>query len=64
MDGGSVSAIKLYFSDDETTKIETTDFTDYTDKSGEWYTLSGVRLNAKPTQKGLYIVNGRKVAIK
>jgi len=30
----------------------------------EWYTLDGRKLNAKPTKKGLYIVNGRKVAIK
>ena len=29
-----------------------------------WYTLDGRRLRAKPTQKGLYIVNGRKVVIK
>ena len=46
------------------TDISTTDFTDYTDKPGAWYTLSGVRLNAKPTQKGLYIVNGKTVVIK
>ena len=25
-----------------------------------WYTLEGVRLNGKPTQKGIYIVNGKK----
>jgi hypothetical protein len=31
---------------------------------GGWYTLSGTRLNAKPTQKGLYINNGKKVVIK
>ena len=29
-----------------------------------WYDLSGRRLSAKPTAKGLYIVNGRKVVIK
>ena len=38
-------------------------------KTGEisfdgWYTLNGVRLNGKPTKKGLYINNGRKVVIK
>ena len=27
----------------------------------EWYTLDGVRLSAKPTKKGLYIHNGKKV---
>ena len=28
-----------------------------------WYTINGVKLNAKPTQKGIYIFNGKKVAI-
>ena len=29
-----------------------------------WYTLNGVKLNAAPTQKGIYINNGKKVVIK
>ena len=29
-----------------------------------WYTVNGVKLNSQPTQKGLYIYKGRKVAIK
>ena len=29
-----------------------------------WYDLNGRRLNAAPTTKGVYIVNGRKVVIK
>ena len=29
-----------------------------------WYTISGVKLNAKPTQKGVYIHNGKKVSVK
>ena len=29
-----------------------------------WYTLDGRKLNAQPTKKGLYIVNGKKVVIK
>ena len=29
-----------------------------------WYTVNGVKLSGKPTQKGLYIYKGRKVAIK
>ena len=27
-----------------------------------WYTLDGRRLNGKPTQRGLYIYNGKKLA--
>jgi hypothetical protein len=29
-----------------------------------WYTLDGKRLSGKPTQKGLYVRNGRKVVVK
>ena len=29
-----------------------------------WYDLSGRKLNAVPTQKGIYIVNGKKVMVK
>ena len=47
----------------ETTEIETTDFTDFTD-SDAWYTLDGRKLDKKPIKKGMYINNGRKVVIK
>lgn len=33
-------------------------------KDNAWYTLSGMRLQEKPTQPGLYINNGKKVYIK
>ena len=29
-----------------------------------WYTLNGVKLNAAPTEKGIYINNGKKIVIK
>ena len=29
-----------------------------------WYTIDGRRLNGKPTEKGIYINNGRKIAVK
>jgi hypothetical protein len=32
--------------------------------SEAWYTLDGVRLNGKPTKKGIYINNGKKIVIK
>jgi len=31
---------------------------------GKWYSLDGQLLQGKPTQKGVYIVNGRKVVMK
>ena len=33
-------------------------------KDNTWYTFDGRKLNAQPTKKGLYIVNGKKVVIK
>jgi hypothetical protein len=30
----------------------------------DWYTLDGVKLNSKPTQKGVYINGGKKVFMK
>ena len=33
-------------------------------EAGEWYTIDGRKLNGKPAQKGIYIVNGRKVDVK
>ena len=32
--------------------------------NGAWYTLDGVKVNEKPTAKGLYIHNGKKVIVK
>ena len=33
-------------------------------ENGEWYTLQGLKIGKKPTTKGVYIHNGRKVVIK
>jgi hypothetical protein len=58
--------VKLVSASGETTAIGTLDT-----KTGEmtfdneaWYTLDGVRLSGKPTAKGIYINNGKKVVIK
>ncbi len=34
------------------------------DKAINWYTINGVKLNGKPNQKGIYILNGKKVVVK
>ena len=58
-----VYAPEMYFFDgEETTNIMTTDFTDSTD-SDAWYDMQGRKLEGKPTAKGLYIHNGRKVVV-
>ena len=46
---------------DEETGIVST--TNYTNGTGAWYTLDGVKLDGKPTKKGLYIHGGKKVVV-
>ena len=38
--------------------------TDIVDKTGSWFDLNGRKLQHKPTQKGIYVNNGRKVVLK
>ena len=61
---GSSAPLRMVIDDDE----ETTGIASMADgidnMSDEWYTLDGRKLNSKPTTKGLYIVNGKKVMIK
>ena len=58
--------VKLVSASGETTAIGTLDTTtgEVSFDSEAWYTLDGVRLSGKPTKKGLYINNGRKIVIK
>lgn len=48
----------------ETTAIGTMKIDDGQVTIDHWYTLDGVRLNDKPSKKGIYIHNGKKEAIK
>ena len=59
--GANARVIDL-ISFDETTGIS--GISGNTGISGAWYDLNGRKLNAKPTTKGMYILNGRKVVIK
>lgn len=55
----------LVIGGDGTTAIDDSHLSPLTsDFSDVWYDLSGRRLNAKPTTKGIYILNGHKVVIK
>ena len=58
---GTTAARELTLVDSGTTGITTANSTDATDA---WYTLDGRKLDEKPTKKGLYILNGRKVVIR
>jgi len=50
------------FADDGETAIR--GIQQYVVESDEWYNLQGIRLTGKPSQKGLYIHNGRVVTVK
>lgn len=51
--------------DGETTGIISVNGSGFTvNGSDSWYTLDGRRLQGKPTQRGIYINNGKKVVIK
>lgn len=50
--------------DGTTTVINGVELNGNADDADGWYTISGVKLNAKPTQKGAYIKDGKKVFIK
>ncbi|MBO4641267.1 MAG: BspA family leucine-rich repeat surface protein [Bacteroidaceae bacterium] len=60
---GDVKGITIVF-DDETRIEEIVNGKSSNGKSDEWYDLSGRKLEGKPTQKGIYINNGRKTLIK
>ena len=49
---GSTTAISAVTSDGVAVKTE------------GWYTIDGMKLNAAPTQKGVYINNGKKIVVK
>ena len=63
---GSNAPSYLNFEENETTEIrevkEVNVVIEVNDNS--WYTLDGRKMDSKPTAKGLYIVNGKKVVIK
>lgn len=54
-------AITMDFGDGEVTNIDqiTDDAAD-----GDWYTIDGLKLDKKPTKKGVYVTNGHKVVVK
>ena len=59
--GSMLSRLRIEL-DEEPTGIETVDSGQLTVDS--WYTINGVKLDEQPTEKGVYIHNGKKVVIK
>ena len=60
----SDARLTFVFEDGETTGIHSIENGKMTMENGAWYTLGGQKLNSKPSTKGLYIVNGKKVVVK
>ena len=61
---GSSAPLRMVIDDEEETTGVASMADGIDNMSDEWYTLDGRKLNSKPTTKGLYIVNGKKVMIK
>ena len=61
-EGNAVKQFVLAFGDDDATGLK--DLNNLKDVKGTWYTLEGVKLSGKPTVKGIYILNNKKVTVK
>ena len=57
-------AFALSFDGEETTGILEVSSNSNEVKDDAWYSLDGVRLSGKPTQRGLYINKGKKILVK
>lgn len=53
-----------YSADEKPTGIEEVEINKSTMGNGYYYNLNGVRINGKPTQKGIYILNGKKIVVR
>ena len=62
--GAKALAFVLNFDDEEATGILEISADSKEKKDDAWYSLAGVRLSGKPTQRGMYINKGNKVIIK
>ena len=65
MDGMSAAPrIVIEEPNGETTAIETINIEQQNQDAEGWYNLSGMKLNGAPSQKGVFIKNGKKVIVK
>ena len=65
LSGSLARGIKLVWDKDVVTGVNDvrSKTEDVRGDNDSWFTLSGLRLNSKPTTKGIYIVNGKKIVI-
>ena len=62
--GAKARAFALSFDGEETTDIPEVSANSNEVKDDVWYSLDGVRLSGKPTQRGMYINKGKKILVK
>lgn len=63
---GDTKIVKLWWGNEEPSPIATSisEATQEKVQSDDWFTIEGIKLNGKPTEKGIYIRNGKKIIIK
>ena len=59
-----ITSFDFNFGDGEATSITVPSFQGSTGSGDSWYDLSGRRLHTVPTQRGIYINNGKKIMVK
>ncbi|MBO4810304.1 MAG: choice-of-anchor J domain-containing protein [Prevotella sp.] len=61
---GDVGSVRLFFDGSEASEVEDVEgSTLNVQRNDAWFTLDGLKLQGKPTRKGLYIRGGRKTVI-
>ena len=60
-DGSAARSFVINFGDEETTAVFDLNNKEERIKNNGWYTLGGLKLQGEPTEKGIYIYNGKKV---
>ena len=61
--GSGAPELSISIGDENTTGVQTLNVERGTLNDDSWYTIDGRKLQQAPAQKGLYIVNGKKVVI-
>ena len=65
IEAGDIANARMNFEDGSQTSIGPAERAEIAEiKADAWYTVNGVRLSGKPSQKGVYIHGGRKVVVK
>ena len=61
----SIRAFSLSYGEESGASTDIDSVNEYSSTlDASWYTLQGIPLDGKPTEKGIYIYNGKKVMIK